>query len=152
VTEQLAFHQARPDGPAVHLDERPVSPRAQLVDRPGDEFLPGAGLAQEEHGGVGDRHLPDLVEQGPQGPAFADDLRESDLATDLLLQVGVLHQQPVAQLPVLLEDLGALDGDRGLLSQDAKVGELFLVDVPPGQRAQHPEQFVALDDEGKGRR
>ena len=49
VPEQLALEKLARHGRAVHLDEGPRAPGGEMVDRPGDEVLPGAGLAGDEH-------------------------------------------------------------------------------------------------------
>ena len=59
--EQLAFDEPGGQGRAVHLDERLVPAPAVRVDGPREQFLAGAGLAIDEHGGVGRRHAGDLV-------------------------------------------------------------------------------------------
>ena len=46
---------------AVDDDEGPVPARAALVDRPGDELLARAGLAEQQHRRVGGRNLLDAV-------------------------------------------------------------------------------------------
>ena len=53
VTEQLRLDDLGGDRPAVHRDERAVAPRAQRVDRPRQDLLPDAALAQDEHVRVG---------------------------------------------------------------------------------------------------
>ena len=58
MAEQLALQQVLGERAAVDADERAVAARAELVDRLGDQFLAGAGLAQEQHRGVGLGHLP----------------------------------------------------------------------------------------------
>ena len=90
VAEQLALQQPRGDGRAVELDEGPVPARAQVVQGAGDELLARAGLAADEHRGVGGGDRLDLLQHPAQGGALADDLAEVVLGADLLLQVGLL--------------------------------------------------------------
>jgi len=97
VPEELALDQASGDGAAVHLDERPVAARAAVVQGPGDELLPGAGLAPDEDRRVARRHAGHLVEQSAQRRSAAHDLLDIVLAAKLLLQIDVLGVQPVAQ-------------------------------------------------------
>ena len=73
VAEQLAFQQARRQGGAVDLDERLAGPRAVVVDAPGQQFLAGAALAAEQHGGSAGGHLADQLQQLPHRRAGADD-------------------------------------------------------------------------------
>ena len=50
--KQLALEEALGEGPAVDAHERSAPARRELVDRLGDQFLPRAGLADQEHRGV----------------------------------------------------------------------------------------------------
>ena len=52
VAEQLALDQPRSDRAAVDLDQRPVAARAAAVHARGEELLAGAGLADDQHGGI----------------------------------------------------------------------------------------------------
>ena len=81
-----------PVGMAAQLSLTKVrlAARAQLVQGAGDELLARAGLAADEHGGVGGGDGLDLLEDPAQGGALADDLPEVVLGADLLLQVGLL--------------------------------------------------------------
>ena len=67
-----------------------LAARAQVVQGAGDQLLAGAGLAADEHGGVGGGDGLDLLEDPAQGGALADDLAEVVLGADLLLQVDLL--------------------------------------------------------------
>ena len=49
VAEQLGLHQLRRDGAAIDGDERPVRPRAGLVDEPRRQLLAGARVAGDVH-------------------------------------------------------------------------------------------------------
>jgi hypothetical protein len=53
VAEQFGFQQGVGDGGAVDGDEALVGARRQFVDAARQHFLAGAGLAQQQHGGVG---------------------------------------------------------------------------------------------------
>src|SRR3989449_8348166 len=52
VTEQLALQELSRHGGAVDLDEWPSPAGGEVVDRPGDELLAGAGLTSDENGDV----------------------------------------------------------------------------------------------------
>ena len=95
VAEELALDQGRRQGGAIDLDQRTLAAAAQPVERPGDELLTGAGLAQDQHRGVGGRDLLDLVEHLAHRFAGTDDLLEVTL--DLLLQIDVLGLQAVLE-------------------------------------------------------
>src|SRR3989449_2611890 len=55
--EQLTLDQARGDGAAVDLHQRAVATGAAVVDGAGDQLLAGSSLAEDEHAGIGRRHL-----------------------------------------------------------------------------------------------
>src|ERR1700704_2837530 len=52
VPEQLAFEQLARHRRAVDLDVRAGSASGEMMDRPCDQLLAGAGLACDEHGDV----------------------------------------------------------------------------------------------------
>ena len=146
--EQLALDHALRDRAAVDLDERPVAARAALVHRPCDELLAGTGLAREEHGGLHRRHLLHLPQDGPERRAFPDDAFEPPLLGYLLLEIGVLHLEPVAiplDLPV---ELGVPDRERSLVREDAQERELLGRDPAVGEEANR-SQLLAPEFERK---
>ena len=69
VAEQLAFEQPGGNRGAVQADEGKIPPRTQAVDGARDQFLSGAGFAQDQHGGIGRRnhfHLPHAPASWPR--------------------------------------------------------------------------------------
>src|SRR4029077_4138092 len=74
VTEQLRFDQLLGNRRAVHLDEPLPRARAVAVNRPRDQFLADAALAQEHHRGVGWRGALHRLEDLPEGGTVPDDL------------------------------------------------------------------------------
>jgi hypothetical protein len=69
VSEELAFQKAGGHRRAVHLDQISVSAGAELVYRPRNDFLAGAGLSSNQDGCVRARHGLHLVENGAQAAA-----------------------------------------------------------------------------------
>ena len=61
--EQLALDERARDGGAADADHRPVMARTEVVDRLGEHFLAGAGLAEQQHRGRRRRDLLDLRER-----------------------------------------------------------------------------------------
>ena len=59
MAEQLAFDERLGQGAAVDRDERLVGPRALVVNGAGDQFLAGAGFAEDQHGRVRRRDFGD---------------------------------------------------------------------------------------------
>ena len=72
VAEPLALEESRGRGGAVHRHERPAR-RSPAVNRPCDELLARAGLAEQQHAGIGRGHRGHLAQDAFQRPAFADD-------------------------------------------------------------------------------
>ena len=97
VAEELALEQVARNRRAVHADHRAGAAAARLVDRAGDQLLPGAGLAGDQHGGVGTGHQLDLPERRRDGRRAADDALVMALGPDFLLQVRVLQLQALPQ-------------------------------------------------------
>jgi hypothetical protein len=77
MAKKLAFQQIEWNGGAIQLYEWPPAPRAEIVNRPRDQLLAGAGLSLDKNSGIRRRDLLDLFEHGFQSRAFANDLLES---------------------------------------------------------------------------
>ncbi len=58
VPEQFALQQVLGQRAAIDADERAAAPRAEPVNRLGDQLLARARLAQQQHRGVRAGHLP----------------------------------------------------------------------------------------------
>ncbi len=69
--DQLARHRA-----AVEYDKRPVAARGVIVNLLGDQLLAGAGLALDQHRGVGVGHILEQIEHLPHLGVCADELSE----------------------------------------------------------------------------
>jgi hypothetical protein len=98
------------NGGAIHLDEWPLRPPRPAVDGPCDEFLPGAGLAGNEDGGIRGRDLFHAFEHPAHRARLPDDLLEPRRLSELRLELQVLG----LELPAQVRDLvvGARIGDR----------------------------------------
>ena len=94
VSEQLALDQVHRQGAAVDPDEGAGAARAAVVDRPGNQLLPGPALPVNQHGGVDDGHLLHSRQDLGDLPRPPDDFAVAIL--DLLAQVLVLLPEPVA--------------------------------------------------------
>src|SRR5262245_65952577 len=108
MTEQLALEQARRNSAAVHLDERPVLPRAAVMKRSGDKLLTRSSLPLNEHGRVGTGHALDTTQDREQGWTIADHLLEIVLPPDLFLQIHVFSLQLILQALDFRERLAQL--------------------------------------------
>src|SRR5205809_2315644 len=90
VPEQLAFHQAGGDRPAVHRHEGPFPAAAEAVDAARNQLLAGARFPEDEDARVGRRDLLDLAEHRRERGTPADEVLEPLLCLDLFMQVDVL--------------------------------------------------------------
>ena len=79
VSEQLAFGQARRKRAAVHLHHHAVAAATEAVKGSRDQLLAGAGLAEEQHRGIGVRDALDRAEHLPHRRRLSDDLAEAPL-------------------------------------------------------------------------
>ena len=93
VAEQLALEDVLAQRGAVQRHERLVLARAVLVDRLGDQFLAGAGLALDQHAGVGRRDPLQPVDDVVHLRAVADDALEAELLVEPAVQLGVRPPQ-----------------------------------------------------------
>src|SRR5262245_26122409 len=56
--------------PAVDRNKRFASPRALIMDGPGDKLFPGARLADDQNSGINVRDAPKHVEDAQKGGTF----------------------------------------------------------------------------------
>ena len=136
VAEEFAFQQPGGDRRAIHLDEGAVASPAQVVDGARDEFLAGARLALDQHGGIGGGHGLHLAEDALERRAFADDLLEVVLGADFLFEVELLLRQLVLELGDLLIGQSVLDGDGDLVGDQSEQVHVLLRKCPFAQAGQ----------------
>ena len=72
-SEELALDQRARQRRAVDDHERPIAPAAATMNRPGQQFLAGAGLAEEQDRGVSVGHLLDTGHHVTKTVAVTDD-------------------------------------------------------------------------------
>jgi hypothetical protein len=72
VPEQLGFHERQGYRPGVDRHERLVPRHAVIVDRPGEQFLARAGLADDEHVALDGGEFADHLEQARHGRRVPD--------------------------------------------------------------------------------
>ena len=90
VAEELGLEQVLGDRGAVDRHKGHVAAGAVVVDHPREELLARAGLAEQQDVAPGVRDLPDLVEDGLERRALADDAAEVVVLADLALEQHVL--------------------------------------------------------------
>jgi hypothetical protein len=91
VPEQLRFDQLARHRGAVQRDERPVAPRAALVQRARNQLFPRARLAHDADPRFAGRHAVHLRHHAPHGLARVDD----GVLAHALPQLAVLVLQPL---------------------------------------------------------
>ncbi len=130
MAEQFGFEHRFRQRRTIDLDERALGARRQFVDRLGDQLLAGAGFPAQQHGGIGFGDDHDLVEQGAECRAVADDALDEHLLAlphrlefrQFLLQAVALGHQAVAIArddPVELNGLADQIGDH---REEADIG------------------------------
>src|SRR5262249_46650907 len=93
VSEQLRFDQTVRERRTADLDEWLVGAGRIVVNRMCDQFLAGAGLAADEHGGVRRRHLGHLLVHLSHRATGPDDRRKVVPLLEFLPKVGVFVNQ-----------------------------------------------------------
>jgi hypothetical protein len=102
------------------------------VDGVGDEFLADAGLAADEHGGVGGGDLRDEVEGGLHGAGTANHVCRAEFCLQLVLEAGILLEQAVTLLLVFLAQADGVGDHRG---DDGHQAHVFVGDHVLGEEA-----------------
>ena len=116
MAEELALDEILGDGGTVELHQDPVLAGALRMDGAGDDLLAGAGLAQEEHAGIGRGDLAHVLHHRAQALRGPDEIPLDLRGPQLLLQV----EGQAAQFPHLgLGLLALLD-----VAQDQRVDRL----------------------------
>src|SRR5439155_17571771 len=141
VTEELTLEEPRRDGRAVDLDEGSLAAAAPVVDGACDQFLPRAGLAEDEHGRVGRRDGLHLLQGVVEERALADDLFERVFGADLALEVETLLGEPLRELRDLPERERVGDRHRHLAADsldhcDRRRRERIRLAAADGERAE----------------
>src|SRR6185295_3769609 len=145
VAEELALDQRGGDGCAVHLHQRLVPAAAALVDGPGEELLPGPGLAEDEHRRVRRRDLAHLGERVEERGAVSEDLPRapevSELGAEVLGLAGQggdppLRLEPLVDVP---EDEREVPSPVQLEQRQRPLGEEgAAAELQPGEAAGDP--------------
>jgi hypothetical protein len=103
VAEEFRLEKAGGNRGAIDFDESAFAPRAAIVDGAGDEFLAGAGLAQNEHGGSGRSDQFQLRQSALERGTFSDDFLEIEFAANLLFQIEFFFGELVLERVDFLE-------------------------------------------------
>src|ERR1700752_3699734 len=84
VAKKLAFQKIQRDRRAIHFHKRPPAPRAEVVNRVGDQLFAGACFSLDQDGGVRRRYTFDLFEYCLQSRTAAYNPLEAPLLPILL--------------------------------------------------------------------
>ncbi len=117
MTEEFALQQGFRQGRAVDHHKGAGGPAGIVMQGLGDQGLAGAGLAAQQHGGVGVRHPVDHVEHLLHARGVADDLLDAVAGREFPAELAVFLVQG---LLLLVDPLDAL---HGLGDQPADHGE-----------------------------
>src|SRR5271157_4523729 len=112
VAEQLAFEQVLGQRAAVDRQEAPVGSLRAEMDRARDQFLAGARFAGDKHARVGARDLFHDAEDLLDRVAFADDILEAVLVTQLAPQEAVFVEERLLRQRVANDRLQMIVGER----------------------------------------
>ena len=141
VPEQLRLEQRLRNRRAIDLDERHVALRAAVVDRARDQFLPGAGLAGNEHRALGCGNELRTADDLFHRPAAADDAVVVELLVTFAEQVAVLGSQPLMVERPADDDEELVDLER--LLQVVESAELHRLDGAFDRRVRGHHQHLA---------
>ena len=112
VAKELAFEELRREGGAVDRDHFRGRAAGKVVDQVGDDFLAGAGLAFDEHGGPGGRNLLDKLGNFLDLERFADESVELVGLRDLLGELFVFRLEVAAAERALEQHLDLVEVER----------------------------------------
>ena len=87
---------------------------AEIVDRPGYQFLARTGLAVNQDRGAGRSYRFDLAQNTAQYGAVADDLLKIHFAAEFIFQIELFLGELVLEFRDLAIGKGVVDGDRDL--------------------------------------
>src|SRR6266478_3796034 len=147
MAKQFTFEESRRNGCAVDADKRSVSSRTEVVDRPGNQFLPRAGLSEDKHGRVGSRYFSHLLQGVFQGVALSDNFAEIVLPADFLLKIKSLFLQCLSRFSEGAMAQGIFDGDCDVVAYlpeqfDVVIRESIL---PEASEAQDTDNCTTTD-------
>src|SRR5208282_5209643 len=96
--KQFALYQPGRYGGTVQSDESALATRAEVTNRPGEQFLAGPGLAVKEHRRLSGGDNRNLIQHFAKGGTFADDVLEVVFGADLRFEVQALFLQAIPGL------------------------------------------------------
>src|SRR5690242_5190139 len=97
MSKELTLQQSGGNCCAVELHKSSIFAFAALVDRPGNEFLAGARLAQQQHSGIARSHRFYQAQNMPQSGTLAHDAFKVFLTSNLVFQIQFFLRQSVGE-------------------------------------------------------
>ena len=94
MAKQFTFQQSQGNRGAVHTHIGAFAPRAKIVYRAGNQFLPGAGFPMKQDGRICGRDDCDLFQHFLQRGASADNAFEAVLRADFWFDMKPLLSEP----------------------------------------------------------
>ena len=142
VAEQLRVDQFRRNRPAVDAIERAVAARRAIVDRPGDQLLAGARLAEDQHGGVAAGDQFDAVHDRAEPRFDADDRVAERLASQPSQQRAFVGLGGLAQGGHFAQAKVVVQGHRERLQEE--LGQLEMLGVEGAVLQAEQDQHAAV--------
>src|SRR6266576_2933292 len=142
--EQLAFKKTERNRCTVHLDERMILARAQIVNGTGDHFFASTGLALYEDRRIRRGNDSNALEHSLQRLTISNDLFEIVLKPDFVFQVERLLRQPIPGLRYLLIVQSILYADGYLRRYLCKESDVSLAEgiLLPSAKSQKAKKAI----------
>jgi hypothetical protein len=101
MAEKFAFEQSCENRGTVSTNKITIASRTELMNSLGDQFIPGASFAENEHRRIGDGHRFYLLKRTLQAWAFADDFHGMlCVLCSKCPQIGGVHFRCYNSLPL----------------------------------------------------
>jgi len=143
VAKELAFIKVPRHRSAVNPDQGAVAAPALTVQLARHQLFAGAGLTEDQDGGVGWRHHLDLAQQPLHRRVLPNDVPESLGLAHFLLQVKILQLELRPQPLDLLERPRVYNRAGDFIGKNPQPRRPFVGRGNAGKHGDHPEDFVA---------
>ena len=125
VAEEFGFEKTTGNGGAIDFDEGAIAARAEIVDGAGEEFLAGAGFAEEQDGGAGGGGKFDLGEGALERGTLANDFLKIEFTANFFFEVELFFGELVFQRFDFLEGQRVFHGDGDLRGDGLEKLDVF---------------------------
>ena len=114
VAKHLALEQSRRNRSAIHFNQGTLSARAQIVDRPCDQFLAGSCFAINQNSRISSGDCLHFLQNALENRAAANDFFKIVSRTNFFLEVELFFFQLVFERIDLAKGQGVLHSYRDL--------------------------------------